>query len=391
MKKLIALFTFLVVIFSLAACDNGDNDASDNGDVDNDVVDNGEADNGEADDNGDDDNGVIETDGGFVGVSMPSLALERWERDGNDIAGNLEAAGFDVDLQFAQDDVATQISQIENMITAGVDILVVAPIDGETLTGVLDLANEQGIQVIAYDRLIMDSEHVSYYVTFDNFYVGVTQGNFLVDELGLGQGNGPFNIELFGGSPDDNNAHFFFDGAMSILQEHIDSGELYVVSDQTDFMQIGILGWGTADAQDRMDALLSAYYTDTELHAVLSPNDSLALGIVTSLQNLGFGDTRPMPVVTGQDGDLANVQSILDGGQAMTVFKDTRVLATAATNMVQEVLSGNPVTVTDTETYDNNVRVVPTYLAEVFVVTADNVQELLVDSGFHSAEDLGLE
>ena len=178
---------------------------------------------------------------------------------------------------------------------------------------------------------------------------------------------------------------------MSILQEHIDSGELNVVSGQTDFMQIGILGWGTADAQDRMDALLSAHYTDTELHAVLSPNDSLALGIVTSLQNLGFGDTRPMPIVTGQDGDLANVQSILAGGQAMTVFKDTRVLAEAATVMVQEVLSGATVTVNDTETYDNNVRVVPTFLAEVFVVTADNVQELLVDSGFHSAEDLGLD
>ena len=378
MKKiLVTLFTFALVLFVLAACDNGD--TGDNGD---------NGDNGVA--NGD--NGAIENGGdGLVGVSMPSLALERWERDGNDIAANLEAAGFDVDLQFAQDDVTTQINQIENMITAGVDILVIAPIDGETLTGVLDLAHEQGIYVIAYDRLIMDSEHVSYYVTFDNYYVGVTQGNFLVDELGLGQGNGPFNIELFAGSPDDNNAVFFFEGAMSILQEHIDSGELNVVSGQTDFMQIGILGWGTADAQDRMDALLSAHYTDTELHAVLSPNDSLALGIVTSLQNLGFGDTRPMPIVTGQDGDLANVQSILAGGQAMTVFKDTRVLAEAATRMVQEVLSGETVTVNDTETYDNNVRVVPTFLAEVFVVTADNVQELLVDSGFHSAEDLGLE
>jgi len=360
MKKLVALFTFAVVLFVLAACDNGTT----------------------GDGNG---------DGGFVGVSMPSLALERWERDGNDIANNLEEAGFEVELQFAQDDIALQISQIENMITAGVDILVIAPIDGETLTGVLDLAHEQGVYVIAYDRLIMDSEHVSYYVTFDNFYVGVTQGNFLVEELGLGQGNGPFNIELFGGSPDDNNALFFFGGAMSILEEHIESGELNVVSGQTDFMQIGILGWGTADAQDRMDSLLSAHYTDTELHAVLSPNDSLALGIVTSLQNLGFGDTRPMPVVTGQDGDLANVQSILAGGQAMTVFKDTRVLAEAATTMVQEVLSGDTVTVTDTETYDNNVRVVPTFLAEVFVVTADNVQELLVDSGFHSADDLDLD
>ena len=353
-----ALFTLTMVLFVLVACDNDDTGS------------------GEA---------------GHVGVSMPSLALERWERDGNTIAANLREAGFQVDLQFAQDDVATQINQIENMITAGVDILVIAPIDGETLTGVLNLAYEQEIPVIAYDRLIMDSEHVSYYVTFDNFYVGVTQGNFLVEELGLGLGNGPFNIELFGGSPDDNNAFFFFGGAMSVLQPYIDSGELIVVSGQTDMMQIGILGWGTADAQNRMDALLSAHYTTAELHAVLSPNDSLALGIVTSLQNLGFGDTRPMPVVTGQDGDLANVHSILAGGQAMTVFKDTRVLAEAATRMVEEILNEDEVTVNDTETYHNNVRIVPTFLADVFTVTADNVYEILVDSGFYTAEELGLD
>jgi len=357
-KMLITLFSFAAIFVVLVACD--------------------------------DDTGTS-GDAGFVGVSMPSLALERWERDGRTIEGNLVDAGFTVDLQFAQDDIALQISQIENMITAGVDILVIAPIDGETLTGVLDLAHAQGIYVIAYDRLIMDSEHVNYYVTFDNFYVGVTQGNFLVDALRLGEGNGPFNIELFGGSPDDNNAFFFFGGAMSVLQEHIDSGELVVISGQTDMMQIGILGWGTADAQNRMDALLSAHYTDAELHAVLSPNDSLALGIVTSLQNLGFGDTRPMPIVTGQDGDLANVRLILDGGQAMTVFKDTRVLAEAATRMVGEILSGDTVTVNDTYTYHNNARLVPTFLADVFTVTAATVREILVDSGFYTAEELGLE
>jgi len=379
MKKiLMTLFSFTALLFILVACDNNGDNGYDNGDE------NGYEENG-------DDNDTAEGNEGFVGVSMPSLALERWERDGTQMEANLIAAGFTVDLQFAQDDVATQINQIENMITAGVDILVVAPIDGETLTGVLESAHAQGIYVIAYDRLIMDSEYVSYYVTFDNFYVCVTQGNFLVDALGLGQGDGPFNIELFGGSPDDNNAFFFFEGAMSVLQEHIDSGELNVVSGQTDMMQIGILGWGTADAQVRMDNLLSAYYSDTELHAVLSPNDSLALGIVSSLENLGFGDTLPMPVVTGQDGDLANVQSILAGGQAMTVFKDTRVLAEAATRMVTEILNGETVTVNDTETYDNNVRVVPTFLAEVFTVTADNVYEILVESGFYTAEELGLD
>lgn len=336
---------------------------------------------------------VTVTGESLVGVSMPSMALERWERDGNQIRAELEALGFEVDLQFGQDDVAIQLNQIENMITAGVDILVIAPIDGETLTGVLDLAYEQSIPVIAYDRLIMNSPHISYYVTFDNFLVGQTQGEFLVEQLELGQGRGPFNIELFAGSPDDNNAHFFFDGAMSVLQEFIDSGELNIVSGQTEFTQVAIPGWGTADAQVRMDNLLSANYADgTELHAVLSPNDSLALGIVSSLEALGFGEgALEMPIVTGQDGDLSNVLSILDGGQAMTVFKDTRILAAMASSMVQAILEGTAVNVTDTETYDNGVIVVPTYLAGVVTVTAENVQEVLVESGFYSAAELGLE
>ena len=336
---------------------------------------------------------VTVTGESLVGVSMPSMALERWERDGNQIRAELEALGFEVDLQFGQDDVAIQLNQIENMITAGVDILVIAPIDGETLTGVLDLAYEQSIPVIAYDRLIMNSPHISYYVTFDNFLVGQTQGEFLVEQLELGQGMGPFNIELFAGSPDDNNAHFFFDGAMSVLQEFIDSGELNIVSGQTEFTQVAIPGWGTADAQVRMDNLLSANYADgTELHAVLSPNDSLALGIVSSLEALGFGEgALEMPIVTGQDGDLSNVLSILDGGQAMTVFKDTRILAAMASSMVQAILEGTAVNVTDTETYDNGVIVVPTYLAGVVTVTAENVQEVLVESGFYSAAELGLE
>jgi putative multiple sugar transport system substrate-binding protein len=328
---------------------------------------------------------------GRVGVSMPSLSLERWERDGNNISENLKDLGFDVDLQFAQDDVQTQISQIENMITNEVDVLVIAPIDGETLTEVLGLAHSKGIPVIAYDRLIINSEYVNYYVTFDNFHVGVTQGRFLVDELGLGQGTGPFNIELFAGSPDDNNAHFFFSGAMSILQPYIENGELMITSEQTDFTQMAIPGWSTADAQTRMDNLLSAHYTNTDLHAVLSPNDSLALGIVSSLQSLGFGETRAMPLITGQDADLANVRSILEGGQAMSVFKDTRILADAATRMVQEILNDTTVTINDTETYDNGIKVVPTYLADVITITADNVREVLIDTEFYTAAELGLE
>lgn len=357
-KRIVILCTLAVFLTVLVACDDGD------------IASSSEI-------------------SGRVGVSMPSMTLERWERDGNNMADNLRALDFEVDLQFAQDDVQTQISQIENMITNEVDILVVASIDGETLTEVLELAYSQGIPVIAYDRLIMNSEHVSYYVTFDNFLVGVIQGQFLIDELKLDTGVGPFNIELFAGSPDDNNARFFFDGAMSVLQPYITSGELIITSGQTDFTQMAIPNWETADAQARMDNLLSAHYTDTELHAILSPNDSLALGVVSSLQSLGYGDTRPMPIITGQDADLANVKSILEGGQAMTVFKDTRILANSATRMVQEILNDESVTVNDTETYDNGMRVVPTYLADVITITTDNVEEVLVESGFYTAEEIG--
>ena len=328
-----------------------------------------------------------QTDGneGFIGISMPSMSLERWERDGRQIESELQNLGFNTTLQFADDDVATQISQIENMITQGVDVLVIAPIDGETLTGVLETANQSGIYVLAYDRLIMNSPHISYYVTFDNFLVGVTQGQFIVDELGLEENEGPFNIELFAGAPDDNNARLFNAGAMSVLQDFIDDGTLVVQSGQEEFTQIAIVGWSTSGATDRMDNLLSLA-TD-EIHAVLSPNDSLALGIVASFQNLGID----VPIVTGQDADLTNVLNILAGYQSMTVFKDTRILATAAANMVETILLGGTVVVNDTETYDNNVLVVPTYLVGIVTVTADNVEEQLVESGFYSAEELGLD
>ena len=324
-----------------------------------------------------------------IGISMPPLSLERWERDGYNLQSNLRELGYNTDLQFA-DDVATQVSQIENMITRGVDALIIGAIDGEALTEVLNLASSEGVPVIAYDRLIMNSEHVSYYVTFDNFLVGETQGNFIIEELGLRHGNGPFNIELFGGSPDDNNAHIFNAGAMSVLQEFIDTGALNVRSGQVAFNQVAIQGWSTSNAQTRMDNLLSAHYTAEELHAVLSPNDSIALGIVSSLESLGFGSNRPMPIVTGQDADLANVQHILNGMQSMTVFKDTRVLAEAATQMVDAILNGNAPTVNDTENYDNGARIVPTYLVGITTVTAENVEAELVVSGFYSADELGL-
>ncbi|MCL1949362.1 MAG: substrate-binding domain-containing protein [Turicibacter sp.] len=324
-----------------------------------------------------------------VGIAMPPLSLERWERDGNNLRTELEALGYNTDLQFAED-VQQQVSQIENMITRGVDALIIAAIDGEALTEVLNLAAAQDVVIIAYDRLIRGSEHVSYYITFDNFLVGETMGNFIIDQLGVANGDGPFNIELFAGSPDDNNAIIVNDGAMSVLQPYIDSGDLIVRSGQTSFNQIATQGWLASNAQIRMDNLLSAHYTTEEIHAVLVPADAVALGIISSLESLGFGTTRPMPIVTGQDADLSNVLAILDGRQSMTVFKDINILASSAATMVDVVLNGNSPTVNDTTTYDNGVQIVPAYLVGIDTVIAENVKEVLVESGFYSAEELGL-
>lgn len=330
---------------------------------------------------------VGEDEAGFVGIAMPTKSSERWVSDGENMAKEFEKLGYRTDLQYAEDVVENQISQIENMITKGVDILVIASIDGEALTDVLQKANEQGIDVIAYDRLIMNSDHVSYYATFDNFQVGVLQGTYIEEKLGLKDGEGPFNIELFAGSPDDNNAYFFFDGAMSVLKPYIDSGQLIVKSGQTDFDQIAILRWDGETAQARMDNLLSAHYTTEKVDAVLSPYDGISIGIISSLKGVGYGK-GDMPIITGQDAELASVKSIIAGEQTQTVFKDTRELAKKAVTMAEAVLKGKEAEVNDTETYDNGVKVVPSYLLEPVSVDISNYEEVLIDSGYYTKEDL---
>ncbi|MBS4178203.1 multiple monosaccharide ABC transporter substrate-binding protein [Lederbergia citrea] len=326
---------------------------------------------------------------GKVGLSMPTKSSERWVHDGENMAKEFEAAGYKADLQYAEDVVENQVSQIENMITKGVDLLVIAPIDGEALTNVLEIANKEKIPVIAYDRLIKKSEHVSYYATFDNFQVGVLQGSYIEEKLGLKDAEGPFNLELFAGSPDDNNAYFFFDGAMSILQPYIDSGKLVVKSGQTKFEQAATLRWDGATAQSRMDNLLSAHYTSDKVDAVLSPYDGISIGILSSLKGVGYGSgSNPIPVVTGQDAELASVKSIIAGEQTQTVFKDTRELAKKAVSMAISVLKDEEAEVNDTETYDNGKKVVPSYLLEPISVDVDNYKEILVDGGYYKEDEL---
>ncbi|WP_099865284.1 multiple monosaccharide ABC transporter substrate-binding protein [Pararhizobium haloflavum] len=326
-------------------------------------------------------------DKGYVGIAMPTQSSARWISDGNSMVEQFQEAGYETDLQYAEDDIPNQLSQIENMITKGVDVLVIASIDGTTLSNALANADAAGIEVIAYDRLIRDSEHVDYYATFDNFQVGVQQAESLV--AGLEErfpDASPWNVELFGGSPDDNNAYFFYDGAMSVLQPMIDSGDIVIKSGQMGMDTVGTLRWDGSVAQARMDNLLSANYTDDQVHGVLSPYDGLSIGILSSLKGVGYGSgDMEMPIVTGQDAEVQSVKSILAGEQYSTIFKDTRELARVTVGMVEAVLNDGEPEINDTETYDNGVKVVPSYLLEPVPVTEENWEEVLIDSGYYEA------
>ncbi|MDE2395931.1 MAG: sugar-binding protein [Burkholderiales bacterium] len=323
-------------------------------------------------------------DKGTIGISMPTKSSARWIADGDNMVKVFKEKGYKTDLQYADDDIPNQLAQVENMITKGAKVLVIAAIDGTTLGKALQNAADRGIKVIAYDRLIRGSKNVDYYTTFDNFQVGVLQAGSIVDKLGLKQGKGPFNIELFGGSPDDNNAFFFYDGAMSVLKPYIDSGKLVVRSKQFGMDKVGTLRWDGAVAQARMDNLLSAFYGKDRVDAVLSPYDGLSIGILSSLKGVGYCTAQqPCPVVTGQDAEIPSVKSILRGEQYSTVFKDTRNLAAVTANLVDAVLAGKKPEINDTKTYNNGVKVVPSYLLKPVLVDASNWHHVLIDSGYY--------
>ena len=325
-------------------------------------------------------------DGNLVGVAMPTKDLQRWNQDGENMKTQLEAAGYQVDLQYGANDIATQVSQIENMIANGCKVLVIASIDGDSLGTVLAQAKEAGIPVIAYDRLIMNSDAVSYYATFDNWLVGVTQGKFIEKALDLENAAGPFNMEFITGDPGDNNINFFFDGAMSVLQPYLDSGKVVCPSGQTEKAVVATANWATDAAQARFENILAANYSDgTQLDAVLASNDSTALGVENAL---AASYTGAYPIITGQDCDIAIMKNLIDGKQAMSVFKDTRTLAAKVVEMVDALMQGKEPPVNDTETYDNGVKVVPSFLCEPVFASADNYKELLIDSGYYTEDQL---
>ena len=324
-----------------------------------------------------------------VGIAMPTKSSARWIADGDNMVKVLRARGYRTDLQYADDDIPNQLSQVENMVTKGDKVLVIASIDGTTLSDVLKQAAARGVKIIAYDRLIRGTSAVQYYATFDNFKVGVLQATSLVQALGLPAAKGPFNIELFGGSPDDNNAYFFYNGAMSVLKPLIDGGKLVVQSHQMGMDKVSTLRWDGATAQSRMDNILSAYYADKHLDAVLSPYDGISIGVISSLKGVGYGsgDTK-MAYVSGQDCEIPSVKAIEAGEQYSSIYKDTRLLAKVTSDMVDAMLSGKPVVVNDTTSYNNGVKVVPAYLLQPVVVEKGNVDQVLVKSGYYTAAQL---
>ena len=375
MKKFLALLLALVMVFALAAC--GTDDPG----------------NATTDPNAGESTPAESTNGeslGYVGISMPTQSLERWNRDGAFLRDQFEASGYKAELLYANNEVDQQVSDIQNLIADGVNLLVISAIDGESLNTVVDEAAENGIPVIAYDRLLTGTKNVDYYTTFDNYGVGVIQGQYIVDRFDLENAEGPFTIEFTGGSPDDNNAGLFFSGAYDTLKPYIDAGKLVVTSGQVDFETVATPAWKSETAQARMDNILSAYYPDaltggTTLDICLCSNDSTALGVTNSLVSFGF-TAENIPVITGQDCDIPNTKNMISGLQAMSVFKDTRTLADQTMKMVADILAGN--TPETNATYDNGVMEVPSYNCTPVFADASNYKELLIDSGYYTEADL---
>ena len=370
-KKLLALLLAATMTLSLAACGGGETSAPESTTP----AETTPAETGSAE------------GGNLVGVAMPTKDLQRWNQDGENMKAQLEAAGYTVDLQYAANDIATQVSQIENMVANGCEVLVIASIDGEALGTALDQAKAAGIPVISYDRLIMNSDAVSYYATFDNWDVGVKQGEYIVEALDLeNAGDKTYNIEFITGDPGDNNINFFFDGAISVLQPYLDAGTLVCPSGQIEKQTVATANWATDAAQSRFENILASYSADgTQLDVVLASNDSTALGVANALASSYTGE---YPILTGQDCDVANVKNIVAGKQSMSVFKDTRTLAEKTVEMVDSLMKGTEPPINDNETYDNGTGIIPSFLCEPVVCTIDNYQELLVDSGYYSEADL---
>ncbi|WP_369046867.1 substrate-binding domain-containing protein [Sinomonas sp. P10A9] len=306
-----------------------------------------------------------------IGVALPQKTSENWVLAEGLFNDGLKGAGFTADVQFANGGVSEQQNQISAMVTKGAKVIIVGAIDGSQLGTQLAQAKQAGATVIAYDRLLLNTPNVDYYVAYDNFKVGVLQGQALLDGMKAKKATGPYNVELFAGSPDDANAKVFFNGAMSVLQPKIDDGTLNVVSGQKSFDQAVTQGWKAENAQKRMDTLLASSYNAKTLDGVLSPNDTLARAIITSVKSAG----KPIPVVTGQDSEVESVKSIMAGEQYSTINKDTRNLVNKAIDMVKKLQAGQTPDVNDDKSYNNGTKVVPAFLLPPVIVTKANAKD----------------
>ncbi|WP_423918771.1 multiple monosaccharide ABC transporter substrate-binding protein [Frigoribacterium sp. 2-23] len=371
-RKLLVGIAAVGLAFSLAACSGGGRGAT-----------------GSGGDSGGDNKGAL------VGVAMPTKVSERWIKDGDAVKKALEDKGYKVDLEYGDNKIPTQVQQISNMITKGAKVLIIASIDGGSLSDQLDSAAKAGIKVISYDRLLTGNKNVDYYVSFDNEKVGVDQATSLLTGLGVIDSSGKKvdgvakkTIELFAGSPDDNNATFFFNGAMETLKPFIDDGTITVGSGQTEFTQVATQQWDPATAKARMQNLIASTYSNgTKLDGVLSPYDGISIGIISALQGAGYSSDA-LPIITGQDAEAASVKSIIEGQQYSTIYKDTRQLADQSVVMADDLLTGKTPETNDDKTYNNKVKVVPTFLFQPTVVTKDNYKKVLIDSGYYTEADL---
>ena len=407
MKKVLKMTSLLLVVaamlISMVACNGNDPKKNDDSvkeeskNVEESKVVTDKNDNEETSkDNTEEESKTVENgksgEGKTIGISLTSKSLARTALDEIYLTKYLTELGYDVSIQYSEGDVTRQVSQFETFVTSGVDGIIISPSDGTALTTAMELADENDVPVLVYDALIMNSPFVKYYVTDDLFKVGKEQGDYIVEALGLEDGEkGPFNLELFTGSMTDNNAIYFYDGAMSALQPYIDEGVLVVQSGQITFAETSTEKWDAANAQTRCDTILSTYYTDKNLDAALTQNDNLAIGVISSLKSVGYGtDEKPLPITTGQDCDVSAIKSIIAGEQSMTVFKDIREFASAATYIIDAMIHGDEVVIEDPGIYNNNVVDVITYQVKPLRLTKDNWYELIIENGFYTPEDLDM-
>lgn len=391
MKKFLAAVSSLVMLGAFTACGSS---SSDDSSTNSNNSNNADTTTKAADAATESDAGNENTSSGgkTVGIAMPTKSLERWNRDGEYLKSQFEEAGYNVELKYSDNDTNQQNNDIQSMIADKVDLLLIAAIDGSTLSQTLADAKDAGISVIAYDRLIMNTDAVSYYVSFDNYTVGKLQGEYVIDALDLKNSDGPFNIEFTAGDPADNNAGFFFNGAYDAVKEYIDAGKLKIPSGKKKFEQVATDSWSTDKALENMQNTLASYYSDgTQLDVALCSNDSTALGVAQAISTDYNGGNSP--IVTGQDGDIANLKNIVDGKQSMTVYKNVSDEAGVTLEVSKAILSGQTPDASlvdslsaeasyDTESYDNGVKKVPSYLLVPYVITKDNL-DVLVDTGLY--------